>query len=50
MALTFAVKEATWKKLLLIKIGLFDKKSQYVEIKVQKKSKRAEQIKKRGRH
>lgn len=45
VALTFAVKKATWIKLLLTKIDLLDKKSQYAEIKVLQKSKRVEQIK-----
>lgn len=34
MILTFAIKKAIWKRLLLTKIGLFDKEGQYVEIKV----------------
>lgn len=45
VALTFAAKEATWMRLLLIKLGLLDKKGHYVEIKVLKNSKEVEQIK-----
>lgn len=45
MALTLAAKEATWIRLLLIKLGLLDKKDQYVEIKVSNMNKRANEIK-----
>ncbi len=34
VALTLAAKEAIWMRLLLIEIGLLDKKGQYVKIKV----------------
>lgn len=45
MALTLAVKEATWIRLLLTEISLLDKKGQYAEIKVTQGNKRVEQIK-----
>ena len=44
MALTFAAKEATWLRLLLIEIGLLDEEGQYAEIKVTQGSIGAEQI------
>lgn len=44
VALTFAAKEATWLRLLLIDIGLLDEEGQYAEIKVTQGSIGAEQI------
>lgn len=45
MVLTFAAKEATQIRLLLTKLDLLDKRSQYAEIKVLKDSKRVQQTK-----
>lgn len=44
VALTFAAKEATWLRLLLIEIGLLDEEGQYAVIKVTQGSIGAEQI------
>lgn len=45
VTLTLTAKEATWISLLLIELGLLDKKRLYAEIKVLKESKGKEQIK-----
>lgn len=45
VTLTFLIKEATWIKLLLIKIDLINKKSQYTKIKVLQRIQKVKQIK-----
>lgn len=45
MIQTFVAKDATWIELLLTKLDLLNKKSQYTEIKVLKDSKKVDQIK-----